>query len=241
MSQDTPNPFALPGMSAAFMNTPNNPLLTSMDMMRQAMGNMGYGPKAGSTDSMVNPMAPEELEKRIGELRVVENWLKLNLSMLSSTIQGMEVQLATVKTLQSFVAMGQSARPDASTDASPLEVALGLKPAPNKSAAAKQSATTSESQAMPQSNSQAQAAASSANPQQSTAEGWWNMLESQFAQIAAATANAAKMSNEAMQATGAKAAKTAKTAKAASSSAPKKATAPKSRPARKATKSSRTP
>lgn len=228
MSQDIPNPFALPGMSAAFMNTPNNPLLTSMDMMRQAMGNMGYGARSGSTEAMVNPMAPEELEKRIGELRVVENWLKLNLSMLSSTIQGMEVQLATVKTLQSFVAMGQSVNPESNADASPLEVVLGLKPAP-KRGAAKQSA--SASQAKPEPDGKAQASASGANAQQAAAEGWWNMLENQFAQIAAATANAAKMSNEALQAT----------TQAASGSTPKKAATPKSRPAKKTTKSARTP
>ena len=44
-----------------------------------------------------------ELEKKITDLRAVENWLKLNLSMLSSTIQGMEVQLATIVTLKSYV------------------------------------------------------------------------------------------------------------------------------------------
>ena len=46
---------------------------------------------------------PAELEKKISELKSVESWLKLNLSMLSSTIQGMEVQLATITTLQQFM------------------------------------------------------------------------------------------------------------------------------------------
>ncbi|MCD8504020.1 MAG: transcriptional regulator [Burkholderiaceae bacterium] len=232
MSQDTPNPFALPGMSAAFMSTPNNPLLTSMDMMRQAMSNMGYGTKSSASDTMVNPMAPEELEKRIADLRVVENWLKLNLSMLSSTIQGMEVQLATVKTLQSFVAMGQSVNTGSSTEASPLEVALGLKPASSKGNAPEKSANASQAQAKPEPNSQAQTSGATTNPQQAAAEGWWNMLENQFAQIAAATANAAKISNQAIQASAAQA-----TAGAASN----KAAAPKSRPTRKTTKSTRTP
>ena len=195
MSQDTPNPFALPGMSAAFMNTPNNPLLTSMDMMRQAMGSMGYGAKSSSSDAIVNPMAPEELEKRISDLRTVENWLKLNLSMLSSTIQGMEVQLATVKTLQSFVAMGQSSGATDASEASPLEIALGLKPAPYKpKAPPKAAAEENTSEALPKS-------ANPTDPQQAAALDWWKMLEGQFAQIAAATANAAKAGSEVLQKT----------------------------------------
>ncbi|UOD50588.1 PhaM family polyhydroxyalkanoate granule multifunctional regulatory protein [Orrella daihaiensis] len=226
MSQETPNPFSLPGMTAAFMNTPNNPLLTSMDMMRQAMGNMGYGTQSSAADSMVNPMAPEELEKRIADLRVVENWLKLNLSMLSSTIQGMEVQLATVKTLQSFVAMGQSAGQSNAVDASPLEIALGLKPAPKKAATAKKTASASQTQP------DAATASNTANPQQAAAQGWWDMLENQFAQIAAATANAAKMSNEALQ----------KTAEAGSmASAPNKRSTTKARAAKKSTRATRVP
>lgn len=193
MSQDTPNPFALPGMNAGFMNTSANPLLTSMDMMRQAMSSMGYGDVSTTSEPMANPMAPQELEKRIGELRVVENWLKLNLSMLTSTIQGMEVQLATVKTLQSFVAMGQASTPDDPQAASPLEIALGLKPAPVKPKSAgkpKEQKTDADADQSP------------TNPtvdvQQAAAQNWWKMLEGQFAQIAAATTSAAQMTSDAM-------------------------------------------
>lgn len=223
MSQDPSNPFALPGMTAAFMNTPNNPLLTSMDMMRQAMG---YGAKSGSSDTMVNPMAPEELERKIADLRVVENWLKLNLSMLGSTIQGMEVQLATVKTLQSFVAMGQSSQASSTADASPLEIALGLKPGPKKAS------TTPKPPAAARQADSEPSAPESGSPQQAAAQGWWNMLESQFAQIAAATANAAKMGSEAMQQTA---------AATNASDTPKKQAATKPRAAKKATKTTRAP
>jgi hypothetical protein len=44
----------------------------------------------------------EELEKRIKDLKSVENWLNLNLNILKSTIQGLEVQLATMMALKSF-------------------------------------------------------------------------------------------------------------------------------------------
>lgn len=222
MSQDNHNPFAIPGMNAAFMSSPNNPLLASMDMMRQAMGNMGYGAKTTTGESMPNPMAPEELEKRIAELRVVENWLKLNLSMLSSTIQGMEVQHATVKTLQSFVAMGQAGTTQTDSSASPLEIALGLKPAPKGKASAPQPAPTP-----PTDDSSSAPTDASESPQQAAAQGWWNMLENQFAQIAAATANAAKANNEHLQ-------------KAAAMQQPKKPAASKTATKRAAKKTTRT-
>ena len=63
----------------------------------------------------------------------------MNLSMLSSTIQGMEVQRSTINTLRAFVDSAASMDLGALRDsgaASPLEVVLGLKPAPGKAKAA---------------------------------------------------------------------------------------------------------
>lgn len=47
-----------------------------------------------------------ELEKRIADLKAVEGWLKTNLGMLQMTIQGLEMQSATLSALQ---AISQSA------------------------------------------------------------------------------------------------------------------------------------
>jgi hypothetical protein len=47
-----------------------------------------------------------ELEKRITDLKAVEGWLKTNLGMLQMTIQGLEMQRATLAAMQ---AMSQSA------------------------------------------------------------------------------------------------------------------------------------
>jgi hypothetical protein len=44
----------------------------------------------------------DELEKRIKDLKSVESWLNLNLNILKSTIQGLEVQHATMMALKSF-------------------------------------------------------------------------------------------------------------------------------------------
>lgn len=193
MSQEQNNPFILPGMTNAFMNPSSNPLLTSMEMMRQAMGSMGSG-KSSMGAASAYSLAPEDLERRIADLRVVENWLKLNLSMLSSTIQGLEVQLATVNTLRSVVAMGTSTNSDASASPSPLEVVLGLKP---KSAPTPPDSTAqATTQATTQATSQPEAADQTPSMEQMAAQSWWNMLENQFSQMAAATAQAVKLGEQ---------------------------------------------
>jgi hypothetical protein len=53
--------------------------------------------------SMIAPtLDVEELDKRIADLRAVEQWLNLNLSMLRTTVQSLEVQRNTIATLKSF-------------------------------------------------------------------------------------------------------------------------------------------
>ena len=218
MSQEPTNPFALPGMSAAFMNPATNPLLTSMDMMRQAMGSLGANQGVQATTGY--PLSGEELEKRIADLRVVENWLKLNLSMLSSTIQGLEVQAATIKTLQSFAAMGSAVSQGATATPSPLEAVLGIKPAqpPTSESVKSEPASQPSQDAEPPTSEQS-------DPKQAAAQGWWQMLENQFAQIAAATQQAAKVGQQTMSAANKK-----------ESSAKKTAAPVRRRTARKATK-----
>lgn len=41
-----------------------------------------------------------EIDKRIAELRSVESWLNLNLSVLRATLQGLEMQKATLAAMQ---------------------------------------------------------------------------------------------------------------------------------------------
>ena len=103
MSPSPTNPFVLPGFGQTGEQAAN-PLLASMEMMRQAFSGMSGAASIPGASPLTPTLNPEDLEKRIAELKTVENWLKLNLSMLTSTIQGMEVQLATIQTLKSFVA-----------------------------------------------------------------------------------------------------------------------------------------
>lgn len=141
------NPFVLPGFGQTGPAA-QNPILASMEMMRQAWEGLASG--GIDAAAMGKMMSVEELDRRISDLRAVENWLRMNLSMLSSTIRGMEVQRATIATLKSFMETGvaqmesgiaqmtqHDAPPKTASDAarkprdpdapSPLEEALGMK------------------------------------------------------------------------------------------------------------------
>ncbi|MGE8569648.1 MAG: PhaM family polyhydroxyalkanoate granule multifunctional regulatory protein [Achromobacter sp.] len=206
MSDQFTNPFVLPGMGQN-SDLSGNPLLASMEMMRQAWAGLTGPGGLASSLPMAPPMNLEDLDRRIAELRSVENWLRMNLSMLSSTIQGMEVQRSTISTLRAFVDSAASMDMNAVRDsgaASPLEVVLGLKPAPKS--AAKPSSSESARDAKPQdpsagasseSDAGKASAAESAGPgmteqmgaaAQSASKAWWDLLQQQFNQIAAATA-----------------------------------------------------
>lgn len=128
MVNDNTNPFVLPGFGQSG-DAAQNPLLASMEMMRNAWQGMA---KAGGFEQVLGAnISPQELEKRIADLRAVEQWLRMNLSMLSSTIQALEVQQATVSTLNSFLSTVSSNPNDAGNTPSPLEVALGIRPGVN--------------------------------------------------------------------------------------------------------------
>lgn len=43
-----------------------------------------------------------ELDKRINDLKAVENWLKMNLNMLQMSIQGLEMQRVTIAAMQAL-------------------------------------------------------------------------------------------------------------------------------------------
>ncbi|MDR2188021.1 MAG: hypothetical protein LBE62_08220 [Azonexus sp.] len=73
-----------------------------LNFMRNLWGNMGF-----SLPGMVTPTFDlDELDKRIKDMKAVEGWLRMNLSMLQMTIQNLEMQRSTVSAVQ---AMGQMA------------------------------------------------------------------------------------------------------------------------------------
>lgn len=77
----------------------NDPL----NFVRNLWGQMGF-----SLPGMVTPTVDtEEIGKQISDLKAVEGWLKMNLSMLQMTIQNLEMQQATLNAVR---AMGEMAK-----------------------------------------------------------------------------------------------------------------------------------
>jgi hypothetical protein len=85
----------------------------SLEMFKTMWGQNATGapgaafmPDMGAGMSGFNGAMPtfdiEELDKRIKDLKSVESWLSLNLNVLKSTIQTLEVQRATLMAIKSF-------------------------------------------------------------------------------------------------------------------------------------------
>ena len=76
-----------------------------LNFMRNMWGNMGF-----SLPGMVAPTFDvDELDKRIKDMKAVEGWLRMNLSMLQMTIQGLEMQRTTVSAVQTMGKMASDA------------------------------------------------------------------------------------------------------------------------------------
>ena len=72
-----------------------------MDFLRNLWGSNGF-----SLPGMVAPtLDTDELEKQIRDLKTVEGWLRTNLSMLSMTIQNLEMQRTTLTAMRTMSQM----------------------------------------------------------------------------------------------------------------------------------------
>ena len=97
----------------------DNQVHDPLNFMRNMWGNMGF-----SLPGMVAPTFDvEELDKRIKDMKAVEGWLRMNLSMLQMTIQGLEMQRTTVGAVQAMGKMAsesaKSMTPEAAPEAPP--------------------------------------------------------------------------------------------------------------------------
>ena len=117
---------------------------------------------------------PEELEKRIEELRTVQFWLEQNARMLGATIQALEVQRMTLSTLKTM-----NVQMDDLRDAMTLRV-------PEAASAASVAAAEPEKKAAAKKKPAARkAAASAAAAQPVDPMQWWGALTKQFTELAA--------------------------------------------------------
>lgn len=83
-----------------------------MAFLRNLWGGNGF-----ALPGMVTPtIDTDELDKRIKDLKTVEGWLRTNLSMLSMTIQNLEMQRTTLGAMRN---MGEMLREQASQPTTP--------------------------------------------------------------------------------------------------------------------------
>ncbi len=158
-------------------------------------------------------LSPEDIDKQITDLKAVESWLQMNMNLLRSTIQALEVQSSTLNALRS---MGQSFANAANATAAPPPPPPSsdkrpgfdspFEPVFDKSARADDASADT-----PTSGFQDAAAAQFAN-----SAAWWNTVQEQFS-------NAVEQALTPVQKPAKKRAAT-KTASAAKTTAPRKRT-----------------
>jgi hypothetical protein len=155
-------------------------LIESLELMRKAWGAgfpqmPGFSNPAAIASSLPSMMVPtldvDELDKRIADLRAVEQWLALNAGMLRASIQALEVQRNTIATLKSIggtLVTAPQAQPQAPGGLAAQSPAPA--PAPRRARRAQpKEARPPNLMEMPM-----------------NAAAWWGTLQDQFTRIAAA-------------------------------------------------------
>lgn len=162
-----PPPANMPGMT------------DTLDFVKNLWGSMNL-PGTNMSGMSAPPLSTEDLDKRIADLKAVESWLNMNLTMLRGTIQTMEVQRATLSTLKTMgasmaEAMRQSGVSAEKMAGMPFSSFFGQ---PGAAADAGGGGSAQPGTAAPAQDP----AAAMGMP---AALAWWNMLQEQFTQAVA--------------------------------------------------------
>jgi hypothetical protein len=175
-----PNMPNIPGMGA---------MTDTLDFVKNLWGSMGIpgmnmpGMSSMNLPGMVMPtLSVDEINKKVSDLKAVESWLGLNMNMLRGTIQALEVQAATISTLQT---MGEtftaSMNPGAKEKSS--ESAASSAGSSNGSSGANGShGADRQHHAAPETTVTDETAAANLTAPLVNAAAWWNMLQDQFKQ-----------------------------------------------------------
>jgi hypothetical protein len=144
-------------------------LVPGFDFLQGLMKNAGSS-IPGMGQWIAPTLNPEELEKRISELKTVQFWLEQNARLLATTIQALEVQRMTLATLQGMnlplADIGESLRIKTPPPSAPEP-----EPEPEAPAAPRRKAAPAAKAAKP--------AAPAVDPMQ-----WWGALTQQFTELA---------------------------------------------------------
>ena len=141
------------------------------DFLQKLAG--GNHPATPGASSWIAPtLDPQELERRIKDLRAVQFWLEQNTQAVAATIQALDVQRMTLATLQGMnVSMGELAE---ALKVKPTETADAVKPPPEH--------VKPTQKKSPRSKATKGAGAQPASGVDPMA--WWGSLTQQFQQIA---------------------------------------------------------
>jgi hypothetical protein len=144
----------------------------------------GGASAASAAPGWVAPtLDPEELEKRIQELKTVQFWLEQNTKAVAATIQALEVQRMTLNTLKgmnmSFSDLAESLKVKPEAEAAPTpKYSFTQAAEPAASAEPEASPKASKAKSAPRKTSSKKAAAG-VDPSH-----WWGALTDQFQHIA---------------------------------------------------------
>lgn len=154
----------------------------TLEFVKNLWGGMGV-PGTGMPGIGAPQTSLEDLDKRITDLKTVETWLNLNLSMLRSSIQALEVQRGTIAALKTMTdsmtqAMGKVGDQTASLPPFAAFFTPGGTAQPGTGAAA--GGAQGAAAGAPQAGDGAAPDAAMA-----PALAWWNLLQDQFRQAVA--------------------------------------------------------
>jgi hypothetical protein len=191
-TRDAGSPSPAPGPAT---NLPAD----AFDMLKRMWGMAGMGGVPGMPSAVglsqqvaqmtkgVPPMMPnllvptfdvDELDKRITDLRAVEQWLQLNAALLRTTIQTLEMQRTTLASMQQFGGAMFASMQGTPAAGTPPDAAPG-------------DAAATESRPRTPARKPASNAGTAASPALDPTA-WWNTLQQQFTQIAEAAAAGAQ-------------------------------------------------
>lgn len=185
INPNMPNMSNIPGIGA---------MTDTLDFVKNLWGSMGLpgmnmpgmnipGMSALNVPGMVMPtLSVDEINKKISDLKAVESWLALNMSMLRATIQALEVQAATITTLQTMGEQFTSTMAAATHAVVPEREDAPTTGEKAGNGAAKHKNGSDRAHAAPEPTSKDEEDAASLTAPLVNAAAWWNMLQDQFKQ-----------------------------------------------------------
>jgi len=200
MAGNTSKPFDVSRMAIGGLGQ----MLDGMEFVKRA-----WSSTLNLPGSLVPTVDVEELDKRIADLKAVEQWLEMNLSMLRGTVQALEIQRGTIAAVKAFGAtLGQVKPADESEAAAALRRAMAeiaarqssmaaASAAPATAAAAEPAGSAAPAGAAPRPAAKKAGAARRGSSQPAATEVplsvpginpgiWWNLLQQNFNQVAEA-------------------------------------------------------